>query len=98
MDDSLKKILLWMLHRHIVGHKHFPEKLAISPRLKHLPKYLHQSFYKEYEELIVQGYFIRLKKRTGKGSGWHISINPETIEEIKILIGDDDEDAYRDLL
>ena len=32
------------------------------------------------------GYIISEKKMTGKGSDWHISLNPRKIEEIMELI------------
>ncbi|MGV8162797.1 MAG: hypothetical protein ACP5N2_05705 [Candidatus Nanoarchaeia archaeon] len=44
-------------------------------------------FEKEYD-LFSKKYFVKLKKRTGKSSEWHISLNPETLKELLELIED----------
>jgi hypothetical protein len=44
--------------------------------------YDRSEFDKAYKEIINQGLILRMKKRTGKGSDWHISINPKKIKEV----------------
>lgn len=91
MNDGLRDMLDKMLRHHIVGAKHIPENLMIKSKLKHLDSRLKKEFYTEYELLLKQNYFIRLKKRTGKGSDWHISLNPEMMEEINNMLEEQDE-------
>jgi hypothetical protein len=86
MNEKLKHILKFMLRHNMIGAKHLPEKALFNSALKHLNKNIQKEIYKEYENLIRQEYFIRLKKRTGKGSEYHISLNPEMIEEINDLV------------
>ena len=77
-----------MLHKHYVGGKHIPENLLFKSRLKSVPKDLRKECEDEYAELLQRGVFIRLKKRTGKRSDWHISLNPEMLAEINELVED----------
>ena len=91
MNAALKTMLNKMFRRNIIGAKHTPENLIIGSKLKHVNNYSKKEFYEEYHKLLRQNYFIRLKKRTGKGSDWHISLNPEMIEEIKELVEEKDE-------
>jgi len=72
-----------MLHNRIIGEKHSPEQLLIKSKIKHLNKNEQKEFYEEYEIMVQKQYFIRLKKRTGKGSDWHVSLNPEKISELE---------------
>lgn len=83
MNYELKQVLRYLLFGHIIGNKHFPERLLIISKTKHLNKNERKEFEEEYKTLINQNYFIRLKKKTGKGSEWHISLNPEMLEEVK---------------
>lgn len=80
MNQSLQKLLKWMFRKRIIGHKHFPENLLVKSKIYHLNKQLQKNFYAEYEELIRKEVFWRLKKKTGRGSEWHISLNPEKID------------------
>jgi len=88
MNEAIKEVLKLLLHKHIIGHKHFPEDLLIKNRIRHLPRYEQREFYEEYFTLVNKGYFWRLKKRTGKGTEWHISLNPEYLHEIIEIIGE----------
>jgi hypothetical protein len=91
MNNLLLDLLDRMLKRRIIGAKHIPENLMIKPKLKLIDNHSRKEFYHEYNTLIKQNYFIRLKKRTGKGSEYHISLNPEMIEEISELLKVQDE-------
>jgi hypothetical protein len=61
--------------------KHTPEKQLIMSFAKHVPKTERKMFLKEYSS-FRNNYCIVLKKRTGKGSEWHISLNPRKLKEI----------------
>jgi hypothetical protein len=93
MNEGIIKILIFMFSKKIIGHKHFPEDFMIKSRIKNLPKDIQKEFYKEYHGLINKDYLWRIKKRTGHGTEWHISINPEYISELKEMIGEIDEDS-----
>jgi hypothetical protein len=83
MNGILKNLLLKMLHNRIIGEKHAPEQLMIKSKVRHLDKTSQKEFYEEYEALVKKQYFIRLKKRTGKGTDWHISLNPEYVHKLE---------------
>jgi hypothetical protein len=91
MNEQLLRILKAMVSKNIIGHKHAPERLIILPKIKLLSKAEQKQFYKEYHGFIQNNYFWRIKKRTGKGSEWHISIDPDLIQQIKKIIGESDE-------
>jgi len=82
MNDKLRDIIVTMFKHGYVGARHIPEERLVVSRIKFLRKNLQKEFYKEYHTLLQKNYFIRLKKRTGKGSDWHVSINPEMVEEL----------------
>ena len=102
MNELLRKLLDLMYNKHLIGNKHIPEKLLMVSKIKHLNKTEQNLFYEEYAYLIKKEFFFRLKKKTGKGSDWHISLNPEKIDEIKDYIkddiGDDDESSIWTIL
>ncbi|HIH31648.1 TPA: hypothetical protein HA235_02985 [Candidatus Woesearchaeota archaeon] len=89
MNIALKRMIAVMMNQHIVGHKHIPEMLLIKSRIKNLSKQQQKEFMDEYSRLVNMDYFWRLKKRTGKGTEWHISINPDMLVDLKELIGDE---------
>lgn len=85
MNSALRAILIFLLNRHYIGGKHFPEKKLIVSRTKWLSRIQKKEFEKEYR--MVLPYLIRMKKRTGRGTEWHISINPRHLAEIGELSG-----------
>ncbi len=88
MHKLLSKLLNRMLLNRIIGEKHVPEDLMIIKLIKHENKYSRKQFMDEYERLVRKGFMIRLKKRTGQKDDWHISLNPELIQEIHELVGE----------
>ena len=91
MNDLLLDLLGYMRRHNIIGAKHLPERLLFISRLKHVNRQSQKEFYDAYELLIHQKYFIRLKKRTGKGTEYHISLNPEMLEELERIMEGNDE-------
>jgi hypothetical protein len=89
MNEALKEIILLLMNKKIWGHKHIPERLIIMPRIKHMRSDERKDFEDEYYSLINKGYFIRLKKRTGKGSDWHMSLNSHKSEELNEYVGEE---------
>jgi len=86
MNSGLKAILLFLLNKRYIGNKHFPESKLIVSRTKYLSTEEQKEFEKEYKELINGLFLLKLKKRTGKGADWHISLNPRRLKEIYEMI------------
>lgn len=88
MNGALKALINDMLtKKHIIGKKHVPEKKIVKLKTKWLQKDDARAFEKEYREAIKRGLILRIKKKTGKGSGWHISLNPRKLKELHKMIG-----------
>jgi len=84
---ALKDVIEFLLIKRYIGNRHFPEDKLITSRIKWLSKPEQKEFENEYKKIAC--YLIKLKKRTGKSSEWHISINPKNIAEIEKFIGID---------
>lgn len=84
MNKALRAVLLFLISKRYIGGKHFPEDKLIKSRTKWLSKQDVKDFKKEYKN--IKKFLIRLKKRTGKGSSWHISLNPKFLTDIKELL------------
>ena len=84
MNKALRAILLFLINKRYIGGKHFPEEVIIKSRIKWLQKQEIREFNKEYRK--IKPFLIRVKKRTGKSSSWHISINPKCLFKIKELL------------
>jgi len=86
VNRALKAILRFMLNKRYIGARHFPEERLMKSRTKWLSKQEFREFRKEYMSMIHC--FRRAKKRTGRGSAWHISIDPRHLSEIEEMIVD----------
>lgn len=93
MNASLKAILSTMLNKRIIGGKHTPEDKMIKSKATWVQKEELKDFEEEYRWAINEELILRMKKRTGKGSDWHISLNPRRLKEIYDLIGDDNDEG-----
>ena len=83
MNESLKSVLNTLLIHRKIGESHTPEEPLINKRTKYLSKPDRKEFEDQYFRLIKEGFIIRLKKKTGKGSDWHISLNPKLLTELR---------------
>ena len=83
MHDALKTILLYLINKKYVGGRHTFEDRLIKSKTKRIDRADIREVDKEYKMLINEGFIVRLKKRTGKGSDWHISLNPGKLKELK---------------
>ncbi|HLD05111.1 MAG TPA: hypothetical protein VJG90_05320 [Candidatus Nanoarchaeia archaeon] len=83
MDRALKRFLGILFARRYIGGKHIPEKRLLTRVRNLLTKEEWKEFQKGYTEIINEIFILRMKKRTGKGSEWHISLNPRKTEELK---------------
>lgn len=82
MNEGLRGLLLTLLNRRYIGGKHTPEEKSIRSKIKWLGSHEQKEFEKEYKQLVNEGIILRSKKMTGKGSDWHISLNPRTLKEL----------------
>lgn len=86
MNSALRAILVFLLNKRYIGGKHFPEKKLIVSRTKYLEAKERKDFEKEYKQFINERFILRSKKRTGKGSDWHISLNPRKLKDLYELL------------
>ena len=92
MQPSSKAVLQRLLIGNYIGAKHRPEQKVLKRATIRLDKDAIKIFQHEYRLMLNQSWLIRLKKRTGKGSDWHISLNPKKLQEIKDSIEGDNYD------
>jgi len=90
MNRALKAILTAMLSKKYIGGKHTPEEKILNSKTKWLQRNEYNNFKKEYQKTVNGRIILRIKKRTGKGSDWHISLNPKKLKEMYEMIGDDE--------
>lgn len=86
MNEALKAVLTLMLNKEKIGGAHIPENKVLRYRVKQLNKEERREFEKEYKNVINNGMILRVMKKTGKGSDWHISLNPRLLREIHEMI------------
>ncbi|MBU0758092.1 MAG: hypothetical protein KKF44_08540 [Nanoarchaeota archaeon] len=55
-----------------------------------MPKTDRTIFDKEYKNIVNEGIILRTKKRTGKSSEYHLSLNPRKLCELKKMIDEGD--------
>jgi hypothetical protein len=86
MNEATKE-MLWHLHaKKIIGRKHVPENKILKYTIKWLSKKEKKEFEKGYRQLLSEKILLRTKKRTGKGTDWHISLNPKKMQEIEEIL------------
>jgi hypothetical protein len=86
MNPSLKAVFTAMLSKRIIGGKHIPEETMVNSKTKWLQKEELKQFETEYRDALNAQLLLRIKKRTGKGSDWHISLNPRKLKDVYELI------------
>lgn len=86
MNNGTKAILTFLLNKRYIGGKHFPEERLFISRTKYLPRDVQRECEAETHTFIKNGFILRVKKKTGKGTEWHISLNPRRVSEICEMI------------
>ena len=86
MNQALKALITFMLSKKYIGGKHTQEDRLVKSKTKWLQQPDCSDFKKEYKQMLTDQYFIRLKKRTGKGYDWHISLNPRKLKQLYTLL------------
>lgn len=89
MDIALRAVLKYLWKKKYFGHKHTPEERTIKKVVHWRNREQKKEFNSQYKEVINEGLILRLKKRTGKGSDWHISINPKKIKDLMEKLNQD---------
>ncbi len=88
MNRSLESVLIYLINKRYIGGKHTPEEQLINSKTKWIDKKEKREFEKEYKNMVNEGFILRIKKRTGKGSDWHICLNPRRLKELDEMLGD----------
>ena len=85
MNEALKSLFFTLMNQKCFGGKHTPEKKIVASKIKWLDADERKCFEKEYKKAVNEGLLIKLKKRTKKGSDWHISINTRMKKELNLV-------------
>lgn len=88
MIKEMKGLVRLLLTHSFSPKNHFPEEKLLNPRRKGLNNKQRDEFDKDYQELIKKGIIIRVWKRTGHSSDWHIGLNPKLRGDAEKLIKD----------
>lgn len=86
MNSSLKALIHYLLDHEYIGGRHTPEERLLRYKTRWIDKEDKFNFEKEYKQLVNQGFIIREKKKTGKGTDWHIYLNPHKLKELYELL------------
>jgi len=86
MNKALEAVLAYLINRRYIGGKHTPEKPLINSKTKWLDKKEKKEFYNEYKKMRNEIFILRIKKRTGRGSDWHICLNPRKLKELNEML------------
>ena len=86
MNIAAKAVLMHLLSKKYIGGSHTPEKKLIVSKTKWLNSNEKKKFDKEYKEMLNKEMITRQKKKTGKGSDYHISLNPRKLPEISEML------------
>lgn len=86
MNSTLRAVLIFLYSKQYIGAKHIPENRLLRKKTRFILKEEIKPFTKEYNRMIRAGYILRMKKKTGKGTDWHIALNPRTLQEVLEMI------------
>ena len=86
MKNAIKQIIKYLYTKKIIGAKHTPEQKALKNTIKWQSKQEKKEFEKEYQLIIREEIILRIKKQTGKGTDWHISLNPKKLQEAEEML------------
>lgn len=86
LSDATKAVLSYLLNKRLF-QRHKPEDKILRFKIRWLSKEERKIFEKEYACLIQEEIILKEKKQTGKGTDWHIRLNPRKLKEALELIG-----------
>jgi hypothetical protein len=90
MNKVLEAVLIYLINKRYIGGKHTPEEKLINSKTKWIDKKEKKEFEKEYKKILNNGFILRIKKRTGKGTDWHICLNQRKLKELNEMLRWDD--------
>ena len=82
---SAEAVLAYLYNKRIFN-RHKPEDKVLRFKARWNDKAEQNEFEKDYKMLVNEGIILRERKRTGKGSDWHIRINPKKAAEVQELV------------
>lgn len=85
MNKAIRSILTYLVSKKIFK-RHKPEKKILKFKTKYLNEKDRKEFEREYKKLINERIIIREKKKTGKGTEWHIRLNIKKLKELHELL------------
>ena len=85
MNIGLRAIIIFLLNKKYIKNRHYPEKQLITQKTKYLNPEQKKQFDDEYKQFRDK-FLFRTKKRTGKGSDWHISLDSKKVNEAYDLL------------
>ena len=86
MNKVLESIVIYLINKRYIGGKHNPENELIKSKTKWVDKKEKKEFEKEYKKMVNYCFILRIKKRTGKGTDWHICLNPRKLKELNEML------------
>ena len=86
MNSTLRAVLIFLYSKQYIGAKHIPENRLLRKKTRFTPREEKKTFGKEYKNMLHTGHILRMKKKTGKGTDWHIALNPRTLQEVLEMI------------
>lgn len=99
MNEILRSVLIFLLSKRYIGGKHMPEEKLILRKTRWIGPQMKMDFYDGYDRLVKDGLILRSRKRTGKGMGWHIALNPRRLMQIhEIIYGGEPDGINRRIL
>ena len=92
VNKVLVAVIRHLVEKKCYGNKHVPEERVFKNFIRNLTKDDKRVLEKEYRKLLNEGYIYRMKKRTGSGEDWHISLNPHMVGQLYTLLEKDNEE------
>lgn len=86
MNKAIEALLSSLLNKRKIGGSHTSENKAVMSKTKWLSDGERKEFETQYRNLLNRGMLLRMKKRTGRGDDWHISLNPRKLREIYYML------------
>ena len=86
MNKTLATLLDFLLAKKYIGGRHIPEGKLIKLVTRNINNHEKREFEREYKRIMNDCIIMRMKKKTGKGDDWHISLNPRELKELMEML------------
>lgn len=81
--EEIKSVVRTLLTRKCIGGVHTPEAQLFRKFKNIHDKIIRKKIDEDWKQLENSGCIIRMKKRTKKGTDYHVSLNPKRVFEMK---------------